>query len=1248
MICSNCGTSNPEGASFCIQCGNSLEKNCPKCQQPNPPVARFCMHCGFSLSQAVPATGRQPDAPGVAARPAEPDQGSPDWARETAPGRLGPAAGAARRAARPAVGGRLEGERRVVTILFCDVKGSTSLAESLDPEEWAEIMNEAFGYLIRPVYRYAGNVARLMGDAILAFFGAPVAHEDDPQRAILAGLEIVSGIREFHEWVRRRRGLEFDVRVGIHTGLVVVGEIGNDLAMEYTAMGDAVNLAARIEQTAEPGSVLISEDTYRLVAPLFEVEALGELELRGKRLPVPVLRVLGLKDHPGRLRGLSDLAAPLVGREAEMRLLRRAADRVRRGQGSIVCLTGEAGLGKSRLIEELRQSWQASASAGFPTWREGRLLTHTSAQPYAAFQALVRSLCAVDPSDGTEAIQNKLVCGCLPGSLPDERCARVSRVFQVLLGVQPPSVAPLEGEAFKRELFEAMLNTWDAWAAQAPLVLVFDDLQWADPASLELLQHLFQLAARAPVLFLCAFRPERLAPVWNLRAIVSQEYPDLYQEIALSSLNETDSGQLASSLLNLELPQELLRMILSRAEGNPFYLEEVVRALIESGVIVRDESGAAPGDWRVEQNVTELTIPDNIQTLVMARIDRLSEAARYVLQVAAVIGRTFNRRVLERVLAGSHLLDQQLELLKSADLIYESAHNPEVEYTFRHALTHETVYNTILLKRRKLFHLLVGESLETLYAGRSDEFAAILAHHFHEGGDPRAIGYFIQAAERAFRLHAHAEVIAHTTQALELGEHFPEQRPPYARLYLLRGRSLELSNRHRQAVSNYLELEELARQRGDREMLLEALTAHAIVRANPTPVHDDRLAKTLCEQALDLAWELNDQAAAAKLMWAQLLVNVRAGRPGEAVFFGERALSLAREYNMKELLGYTLNDISQAYFAAGQVQRGREALVEAKAVWEELENLPMLADCLGTTALFDYFLGHYERSIQGSEEALKIGRRIGNAWSQAYAQMYLGNVYHEIGQTGRAIQVMQECLGLAEEAQFVAPLVNTCAELGKIYASMGLLDRGRELVEQAMEIAGQYTMPWFPWVLTERAQYLILAGDFAGAEEDLARAGEAIRGEDRIGVTGAVIPLVRSELALLKKEYEQVLKLVQELEPYRSMGIRTYIADLDYRHGQALFGLGRVEEARRVLSAAAALAQELGSRRILWRILKALGDVERVRGDLKQASRHWHASAEIVDYISAGLDDEELKAAFLNLPQVRAVYREKDAAEHRK
>lgn len=1180
------------------------------------------MYCGSALERLA-APGEISERGPASASPMQPSRGR-SRARERE----------ARRASRQGLTPGLEGERRVVTILFCDVKGSTSLAESLDPEEWAEIMNEAFGYLIRPVYRYAGTVARLMGDAILAFFGAPTAQEDDPQRAILASLEIISGIRSFRERMHRERGLEFDVRVGIHTGLVVVGEIGNDLAMEYTAMGDAVNLAARVEQVAEPGSVLITEDTYRLVSHLFEVEALGEIEIRGKRQPVQAYRVLGLNDHPER----GGLSAPLVGRDTEISLLLGALEQVRLGEGGIVCLTGEAGLGKSRLVEELRREWLAASPASKAGWREGRLVTHTAALPYAVFQSLVRGLCGIESDDSPAAIRKKLAQNCLPPGAAKEQQKRVVRVFEVLLGAQRQSgSAPLEGEAFKRELFQAMLFTWEAWARLAPVVLAFDDLQWADPASVELLMHLFQLTERAPVLFLCAFRPERLSPAWALKAYVEQTFPERHMLLELNPLSDQDSGRLLAGLLEIEPGDEVKRMVLEKAEGNPFFVEEVVRTLIECGAVVREEGGEGPGRWRVENKIQEITIPDNVQTLVMARIDRLGEAERYVLQVAAVIGRSFERPVLAEVLGEKEPLDQRLQVLEEAGILQVTARSPQVEYTFRHALTHETLYNAILLKRRRLIHQRVGEALEKLYAEKLDEYAALLAHHFHEGGDPRAVDYYIRAAERAYRLYANAEVVAHVTQALELGEKTPGQPLPYGRLFMLRGRALELSTRHRQALANYLELEELARRKNDRKLLLSALTAQAVLRATPTPVSDPELARRLCEGALDLAWELNDQEAAAKIMWALLLVNVRGGRTEEAVLYGERALSLARDYNLKETLGFTLNDISQAYLATGQVRRGRKTLDEARKIWEELDNLPMLADSLSTAALFDYFMGNYQSAVRGSEKALEIGRRIDNLWTQAYALMYLGNVYIEFGEIGRAIQVMEECLRLAEKAQFVAPLVNTRAELGKIYATMGQIERGRGLVFQAKEIAGRYTPPWFPWVLTEQAQFHILAGEFSAAEEELDRAWEAVRGGDPIGLTTAVIPLVRSQLALAQGDYPRVLELIKELRPYRKIGLRTFMPDFDYRCGMALFGLGRIAQARKYLEAGRKEAEALGSRRILWRILKALGDVEQRRGDLQAAEEHWRRSAEIVEFITAHIWDEALKTAFLETPEVQSL-----------
>lgn len=301
----------------------------------------------------------------------------------------------------------VQGERRTLTVLFCDVAGSTAMAEQLDPEEWAEIMNDAFQYLTGPIERYEGTVARLMGDAILAFFGAPVAHEDDPQRAVLAGLDIVEGVGTFREEIASEYGLDFNVRVGINTGPVVVGEVGSDFAGEYTAMGDAVNLASRMEQSAEPGTVQVAENTYALIEPLFDFEPLRLIEVKGKADPVPAFRVKGPKAEPGRIRGIEGLSAPLVGRDGEMDTLRRIVSELREGRGQIVCMIGEPGLGKSRLIDELRAEWQ-HAPNGHALWIESRGISFDTSRPYGQFQQRVQQLFGVREDDPRDVVMEKL------------------------------------------------------------------------------------------------------------------------------------------------------------------------------------------------------------------------------------------------------------------------------------------------------------------------------------------------------------------------------------------------------------------------------------------------------------------------------------------------------------------------------------------------------------------------------------------------------------------------------------------------------------------------------------------------------------------------------------------------------------------------------------------------------------------------------------------------------------------------
>ena len=477
-----------------MSCGAALSAACPQCGTELLGAARFCFQCGHQMAEAgsgpVQAVLQQYIPKELLNK------------LETAQ-----------------AGGGMRGERRVVTMLFCDVAGSTAAAGQLDPEEWAEIMNGAFEYLIAPVYRYEGTLARLMCDAVLAFFGAPIAHEDDPQRAVMAGLDIVQGVDPYWQDVRRKWGLDCEVRVGINTGLVVVGEVGSDLRMEYTAMGDAINVAARMEQTAQPGTIQVSADTHRLVAPLFDFEDLAPVEVKGKTEPVQVYRVLQPKAEPGSLRGIEGLVAPLIGREHEMETLRGLIAGLRRGEGEIVSVICDAGLGKSRLIAEMRDALvsdgvlaeangRSSNGAGFAgdiSWHEARSVSYATSSPYAPFVSLLSGYFDFQTQD-TDQGKFQKVRKRIGDLLPDRVGATgaTAPFVATLLGIS------LEGEdlelvkylnppQIRERTFGATRSLVEGMAAAQPLVLILEDLHWADPTSMELIEHLMSLTDSLPV-----------------------------------------------------------------------------------------------------------------------------------------------------------------------------------------------------------------------------------------------------------------------------------------------------------------------------------------------------------------------------------------------------------------------------------------------------------------------------------------------------------------------------------------------------------------------------------------------------------------------------------------------------------------------------------------------------------------------------------------------------------------------------
>jgi class 3 adenylate cyclase len=551
---------------------------------------------------------------------------------------------------------RLSGERKPVTALFADVVGSTALLEHMDPEDWTEIINGAFDLMSKAVFRYEGTIAQLQGDAMLAFFGAPVAHEDDPDRAVLAALDMIASTEELARELKAARDIDFHIRAGIDTGPVVVGNVGSDLRYEYTALGDAVNVAARVQATAEPGTVLVTSGTHRLLGGQFEVEDLGEIAAKGRIEPVHVLRVLGRHEAPGRRRGLEamGITSPMVGRDEPLRALLDLLEVARAGRGRLCFLFGEPGIGKSRLLAELRRASLGDGLDGTPqpVWAEGHCVSYGRNLPYHLLIDLVGSMLGVSRSSDDVRATRSAFDERLAALLGDEAAdiaPYLAHLQELPLRDDEADRANLAPELMQARYAASLHRLVRALALGAPLIVVCEDVHWADPASIEVLRQILPLAAQLPVLFIAAMRPETDSAGWDVYASARASFGQALTEIRLDPLSDEQSRALVANLLVIEsLPGHVRDLILERADGNPFFVEEVVRMLVERGHIERRD-----GRWIATASIESVEIPETLHGLLLARIDQLPAEARRSLRIAAVIGRQFPVRVLERVLGAT-------------------------------------------------------------------------------------------------------------------------------------------------------------------------------------------------------------------------------------------------------------------------------------------------------------------------------------------------------------------------------------------------------------------------------------------------------------------------------------------------------------------------------------------------------------------------------------------------------------------
>src|SRR2546422_2131342 len=728
---------------FCGQCGTALARQCPQCHAEAPPGFRFCGQCGASLPAAPPhaAPAPTPRAP-VAA---------PSIATYT-PKHLADKILKSRSA--------VEGERRQVTVLFADVAGFTALAERLDPEDVHRIINRCFELITAEVHRFEGTINQYTGDGVMALFGAPIAHEDSPRRAAHAALGIQGAVRDYGKQLQAERGVTVQMRIGLTTGLVVVGSIGDDLRMDYTAVGDTTNLAARMQTAARPGSVLVTEATHNAIQGYFETLDLGELPVKGHS-QVRAFEVLRTRGRRSRLdvaaeRGLT----PLVGRERELETLLDRFAEVKNGRGQMVSLVGDAGIGKSRLLLEFRRTL---AEAGEDvTWLEGQCVSFGQSIPFLPLADQLRRNFGIEEFDGEPEIIAKV----------EHSMRRMGELephtpyIRYLLSVDPgaPGIAAMDALTRRRNVFDAVRALMLRGAARHPIVFVFEDLHWVDHSSEEYLTALMDWVVSARIMLLMTYRVG-YTPTFGTRSFLTT--------LTLQNLTERDALVMASRVLGTDrFPEELRAALVAKAEGVPLFVEEVTKTLLDLGVIQRDN-----GSYRIVRPIADAHVPDTIQGIIMARLDRLGEDGKRAVQLASGIGRQFLVRPLQRISGMTTEGDGLLRELQALEIVYEQGLLPEPAYVFKHAVIQDVAYNSLLIQRRKALHRAVGEAIEELYQDRLEEHYAELAHHFSQGEVwDKALAYCRQAGEKAMAQSAYREAVGYFEQALRALPHLPETR----------------------------------------------------------------------------------------------------------------------------------------------------------------------------------------------------------------------------------------------------------------------------------------------------------------------------------------------------------------------------------------------------------------------------------------------------------------------------------------
>ncbi len=1079
------------------------------------------------------------------------------------------------------------GQRRNVTILFADLSGYTALSTQIDGEDLFDIIQQYFGLLSNCVYKYEGIVDKFTGDGIMALFGAPISHENNAERAVRAALDMQTEITQFSRNLKARLGVNIHARIGLHSGSVVVGGIGSNMMMNYTAIGDTVNLAHRIEEAAPPGAILVSETVYRQVRTFFDCQQISILNAKGIPHPVVAYRVLDFRVNPGVSRGLEGLRAPMIGRDLELERLKHAVESLNsEKKGQFAFITGDAGLGKSRLTFELK------GKLDFGTVRllQGQSLAYRRTISYWIIREILYSLLGLHPNSAAVAqISERLgrIVYQAMGAFAEDAMPYLENLLALPYSdlAVAEKLKHIDARQLRQQTFLAVRDLLIHESQKRPILIVMDDLHWADDASLELMLFLLQSIRQAPIFIIAISRTVLAGPLEKAVHWAQENLAERFINISLQGLSPDQSDQLLLLLLAIpDLPEKIRQQIVQRAAGVPLYLEEILRMLIDHGIIQNEN-----GRWQVQPgaDMSSLGVPDTLQELILARFDRLTNTQRLVLQVAAVIGKDFSLPVLSQLLQPLDIqaLRVTVDSLVEREFISPMPGNPDTEFTFKHILMSDAIYGTILRKERSAIHGQVAEVLETTHADRLDDMVELLANHYR--WSPRAdkaLSYLILAGQKAANNYANDQALSHYRAAQELLPQLDSPAYPSFQVHMGIADVLAFVGEYQEARQDYQQALKIVSSSNEGVYAEEISLLYRKIARTYERLGDYDQALLDLDTAMQIleSSRLPHRVEKAEVWHDVGWIHFRRGNFVDADSFLKQALELVENSEAYGVIASIYNRLGGIAMNQGDWDQAVHYLRRSIDIRESIGDLAGLSSSSNNLGYLEIEMGEFDSALQDLTRNYDLVKRLGQVEGIAIALNNLGWLHILRGELAEAMQALSQSLDLADQIGYSSLKREVLKNIGELHLNQESWSEAKSVLSEVaknFEELGAHDQLLQVYRLLGEAE--LEDGDLAQALICSARLDNLVEGneEEIPALQRGEMLRFKARLAIKQLDIQSARRLLEQSEDvFKKLRSRLYLGKTIYQYGVLAETEGEYRHAQACFSEAATLFENIGAR----------------------------------------------------------------------